>query len=268
MKRNTSLLLLLVLCFLSIVYPGEGSAGTLQDVKRRGKLIAGVKTEYPPLGFLDNKGVHKGFDIDIARTLARELFGNEEAVEFVPVMPENQIDFLISGKVDLIVAMGITEERKRRVDFSSPYFISAQAILVGEESKITKYQDLAGRQVATVRGSKGDMAIAELVPTAQRIKFDHPSEAVKALVEHRVEAYVEDYISLYNLVQKNRGLRIASLEPFSPAPHSLGLRKGDKEWVNFVNSTLEKMKKSGEYEKLLDKWFGAEARVLWRLFKK
>jgi len=83
MKRNTSLLLLFVFCFLFLVYSGEGSAGTLQDVKRRGKLIAGVKTEYPPLGFLDGKGIHKGLDIDIARGLAKELLGSEEAVEFV-----------------------------------------------------------------------------------------------------------------------------------------------------------------------------------------
>jgi putative glutamine transport system substrate-binding protein len=122
-------------------------------------------------------------------------------------------------------------------------------------------------QVATIRGSKGDIAIGELVPTAQGIKVEHPSEAVQALKEHRVEAFVEDYISLYNLLQKNRGLRIAGLEPFSPGPHSLGVRKGDKEWLNFTNATLEKMKKSGEYEKLLDKWFGLEAGVLWRLFK-
>jgi polar amino acid transport system substrate-binding protein len=268
MKRNTSLLLLLVFCFLSLVYFGKGIAGTLQDVRRRGKLIAGVKAEYPPLGFLDNKGVNKGFDVDIARALAKELFGNEEAVEFVSVMPETQIPLLISRKIDIIVGIGMTEERKRKIDFSIPYFISGQSILVRENSKITKYQDLAGKQVGTIRGSKGDNAIGELVPTAQRIKFEHPSEAIKALTEHRVEAFVEDYVSLYNLLQRNRGLRIASLEPFLPAPHSLGVRKGDKEWLNFVNATLEKMKKTGEYEKLLDKWFGVEARALWRLFKK
>jgi len=268
MKRNTSLLLLVVFCFLSLVYSGEGNAGTLQDVKRRGKLIAGVKTEYPPLGFLDSKGVNKGFDIDIAKAIAKELFGNEEAVEFVPVMPENQIDFLTSRKIDIIVGIGISEERKRKVDFSTRYLVSGQLILVREDSKTSKYQDLAGKQVATVRGSKGDMAIAELVPTAQRIKFEHPSEAVQALIEHRVEAYVEDYVSLYHLAQTNRGIRIAELEPFSPAPHSLGVRKGDKEWLNFINATLEKMHKTGEYEKLLEKWFGVQARVLRRLFEK
>ncbi len=268
MKRSASLLLLLVFCFLSLVNFGEGIAGTLQDVRRRGKLIAGVKTEYPPLGFLDNKGINKGFDVDIAKTLAKELFGKEGAVEFVPVVPENQIALLTSGKIDIIVGIGTSEERKREIDFSIPYFISGQSILVRGDSKITKYQDLAGKQVGTIQGSKGDSAIGELVPTARRIKFEHPSEAVKALTEHRVEAFVEDYISLYNLLQRNRGLRIAGLQPFSPAPHGLGVREGDKEWLNFINAALEKMKKTGEYEKLLDKWFGVEAKVLWRLFKK
>jgi len=141
-------------------------------------------------------------------------------------MPENQIDFLTSRKIDIIVGMGITEERKRKVDFSTPYFISGQSILVRGDSKISKYQDLAGKQIATVQGSKGDTAISELVPTAQKIRFEHPSEALQALAEHRVEAYVEDYISLYNLAQKTRGIRIAELEPFSPAPHSLGGGKG------------------------------------------
>jgi polar amino acid transport system substrate-binding protein len=268
MKRNASLFLLLVFCFLSLVYSGEGIAGTLQDITRRGKLVAGVKTEYPPLGFLDKDGVNKGFDIDIAGTLAKELFGKEGAIEFVPVTPENQITLLTSRKIDIIVGVGTTEERKKKIDFSNPYFVSGQSILVRENSKITKYQDLAGKQVGTIRGSRGDSAIGKLVPTAQRIRFEHPSEGVQALTEHRVEAFVEDYVSLYDLLQKHRGLRIAGLQPFSSAPHCLGVRDEDKEWLNFINATLEKMKKTGEYEKLLDKWFGVEARVLWRLFKK
>lgn len=268
MKKNMSLLLLLVFCLLSLVCSGKGIAGTLQDVKKRGELIVGVKTEYPPLAFLDNKGVHKGFNIDVARAFAKELFGNEEAVEFVAVTPENQMVLLTSGKVDMIVAVGRTDERNKQIDFSTPYFISGQSILVRGDSKITKYQDLAGKRVGTIRGSRGDQAIRELVPTAQRIEFQHPSEAIQALKERRVEAFVEDYVSLYSLVLKNRGIRIASLEPFSPAPYSIGVREGDKEWLNFIDSTLEKMKKTGEYQKLLDKWFGVEARVLWRLFKK
>jgi len=268
MKRSTSLLLLLVFCFVSLVYSAQGIAGTLQDVKRRGKLIAGVKTDYPPLGFLDKKGVNKGFDIDIAKAISKELFGNEEAIQFVPVTSGNRIAFLTSRKIDIIVAtFTITEERKREVDFSSPYFITGQLILVRGDSKITKYEDLAGRKVATIRGSTGDIAIEELVPTAERVKFEGNFEALHALKEHRVEAFVQDFVLLFDLLQKNPGLKMANLQPFRPARYGLAVRKGDKEWLDFINSTLVKMKESGEYEKLLKKWFGLEAEALWRLFK-
>ena len=269
MKRSTSLFLLLVFGFLFLVLSREGIAGTLQDVKRRGKLIVGVKTDYPPFGFLDKKGVNKGFDIDIAKALAKELFGNEGAIQFVPVTSGNRIAFLNSRKIDIIVAtFTITKEREKLVDFSAPYFITAQLILVREDSKITKYEDLAGKRVATIRGSTGDIAIRELVPTAERVKFEGNFEALQALKERRVEAFVQDFILLFNLLQKNRGLKMASLQPFRPARYGLAVRKGDKEWVDFVNTTLQKMKETGEYEKLLEKWFGLEAKALWRLFKK
>jgi polar amino acid transport system substrate-binding protein len=268
MKRNTFHLLLLFFSLLALVSSGEGVAGTLQDVKARGKLIVGVKTDYPPLGFLDKKGVNKGFDIDIAKALSKELLGNEGAVEFVPVTSENRILFLTSGKVDVIVAtLTITEERTRDVDFSIPYFITAQMILTRSDSKITKYQDLAGKKVATIRGSTGDIAIGELVPTAERVKFERNSEALQALRERRVEAFVQDFVLLYALMQKTRGLRMAGLQPFRPGRYGLAVRKGDKEWLDFINTTLTKMKETGEHGKLLGKWFGPEARVLWRVFE-
>jgi polar amino acid transport system substrate-binding protein len=106
MKTKAFLSLSLFIGLISLFPFGEGVAGTLQDVKARGKLIVGVKTDYPPLGFLDKKGVNKGFDIDIAKALSKELFGNEDAVEFVSVTSENRIPLLTSGKIDLIAATG------------------------------------------------------------------------------------------------------------------------------------------------------------------
>jgi len=268
MKANTFPVLFVFLGLLSLFPLGEGVAGTLQDIKARGKLIVGVKTDYPPLGFLDKKGVNKGFDIDIAKALSKELFGKENSVEFVSVTSEDRIAFLSSGKVDVIVAtLTITEERKRDVDFSIPYFITAQMILVRADSKIAKYQDLAGKKVATILGSTGDIAIGELIPTAERIKFERNFEALQALKERRVEAFVQDFVLLHALVQKTRGVKMAGLQPFRPGRYGLAVRKGDKEWLDFINATFAKMKETGEYEKLLDKWFGLEARVLWRLFE-
>lgn len=83
-----------------------------------------------------------------------------------------------------------------------------------------------------------------------------------------MEAFVQDFILLFNLLQKNRGLKMASLQPFRPARYGLGVRKGDKEWLDFINSTLTKMMESGEYEGLLERWFGLEAKALRRLFRK
>jgi ABC-type amino acid transport substrate-binding protein len=257
-----------VLVFLSLFRFGDGVAGTLQNVKARGKLIVGVKTDFPPFGFLDKKGVNTGLDIDIAKALSKELFGHEKAVEFVTVTSENRISFLTSGRVDLLAAtLTITEERKKQVDFSIPYFITGETILVRADSNITKYQDLAGKKVATVRGSIGDSAIGEMVPDAERIKFERNVEALEALKNGRVEAFVQDFVLLYALLQKNRGLKMAGATPFRPGHYGLAVRKGDEEWLDLINATLTKMKETGEFDKLLDRWFGPVAGVLRRLFE-
>jgi polar amino acid transport system substrate-binding protein len=267
-KANTFLVSLLFLGLVSLFPFGDGVAGTLHDIKARGKLIVGVKTDYPPLGFLDEKGVNKGLDIDIARALSKELFGNEDAVEFVSVTSENRIPLLTSKKIDLIAAtLTITEQRRNDVDFSIPYFITAQTMLVRADSKITRYEDLAGKKVATIRGSTGDIAIAELIPDAQRIIFEGNFEALQALKEYRVEAFVQDFVLLYKLLEKNRRLKMASLQLFRPGRYGLAVRKGDTEWINFINARLIKMKETGEYGRLLDKWFDPVAKLLWMLIE-
>jgi ABC-type amino acid transport substrate-binding protein len=269
MKGNTFRLALLVLGLLVLASSSSGIAGTLQDVKNRGKLIAGVKTDFPPFGFLDQKGAHKGFDIDLAKAISKELLGNEETVEFIPVTTGNRIAFLTSKKIDMIAAtMSITEERMKEVDFSTPYFMSGQMILVRGDNKITKYQDLEGKKVATIQGSIGDIAIGQMVPKVVCVRFEHNFEALQALKERQVEAFVQDYVLLSNLLQESPGLKIAGLKPFRPTPYSLGVRKGDKEWLDFINSTLAMISKTGESEQLLDKWFGQEAKALLRSFKK
>src|SRR5512135_1945256 len=123
MKANTFPVLLFLVGLLSLFLFGDGAAGTLQDVKTRGKLIAGVKTDFPPFGFLDKNGNYQGFDIDIAKALSKELLGNEKAIEFVAVTSGNRIPILKSKKIDVVVAtMSITEEREKEVDFTVPYF--------------------------------------------------------------------------------------------------------------------------------------------------
>ena len=266
MRIRKEMTLLAVLGMLSLIFLGEGKAGTLQDIKARGKLLAGVNTDFPPFGFVDEKGVNKGFDVDMAKAIAKELFAKEDAVEFVAVTSGNRIAFLTTNKIDIILAsMTITEERKKVIDYSIPYFMSGHLILVQKDSTITKYQDLAGKKVATTQGSTGDIVIGELVPTAERIKFQHNSESLQALKDRRVDAFVQDDVLLIDLQKRNPDLKIVGWPPFRPAPYGLGVRKGDKEWHDFVDATITKLKKSGEYQKLWDKWFGEAKAVLLKL---
>jgi len=263
MQGKTVLVLLISLCVLFLISYGEGIGATLQDIKARGKLIVGVKTDFPPFGFMDETGTHKGFDIDLAKVLGRELFGNEEAVEFIAVTTEDRISILNSRKVDILAAtMTINEERKKVVDFSSPYFISGQLILVPKKSKILRYQDLAGKRVATILGSIGDTAIGKLVPTAMRLQLEGTAQALQALKDGRVEAFVQDDVLLIEIEKRNSELKIADWKPFEPASYGLAVRKGDREWLEFINATLSKMKASGEYKKLLEKWFGKARSLL------
>lgn len=259
---------LVVFCALSLVCLEDGIAGSLQDVKARGRLIAGVRTDLPPFGYVDNKGLSKGFDIDIAQSLAKGLLGKDDAVEFVPVTSGNGIGFLNEKKIDVLLGgMIITESPQGAIDLSIPYFESGHLILARDESTITRYQDLAGKTVATILGSTGDSAIKELVPQAKRIVFKRHSDALKALKDGQVDAFVDVTRTVIHFQKLNPKFKIAGLQSFAPVSYGLGVRKGDKEWLDFVNATLTKMKQTGQYQRLSEKWF-AEAMALLLGFEK
>src|SRR5216117_3062996 len=108
---------------------------TLEIAKKRGKLIAGVKTDFPPFGTIDAAGKNVGFDVDVAHRFARALFNDENQVELVAVTSGNRIPFLQSGKIDIIIAtVTITDERREVVAFSEPYFLSGSLLLVPRAS--------------------------------------------------------------------------------------------------------------------------------------
>jgi len=262
MGKIKLLLILAVLCILSLTYLGEGIAGTLRDVKARGRLIAGVRTDLPPFGFVDNKDVNKGFDIDIIQALAKELFGKGDAVEFIPITLTNGIGFLNAKKIDVLLGGEvITKLHKEVIDYSIPYFISGYLILAQDDSTITKYQDLRGKNVATIQEGTADSVIEELVPQANRVIFKGYSEAMRALKERRVDAFVDTARTVIHFQRRNVGLKIAGFQPFGSVSYGIGIRKGDEEWLGFVNATLTKMKETGQYQKLSEKWF-AEAMAL------
>ena len=124
---------------------------TLDVVKKRGTLVAGIKTDYPPFGYIDEKGNNAGFDIEIAKYIANEL---GVGLELRTVTSGNRIPMLQSNTVDLLLAsITITRERWSAVDFSVPYIVIGTKFLVKKGSGIKGYPDLAGKTVAYTQGT-------------------------------------------------------------------------------------------------------------------
>jgi len=254
--------ILLIAFLIGIYVSGQWDAHalngeTLHEIKERGKLIAGIPADEPPFGFLEGKTTLKGINIDIAKFLAKEVFGKEDKVEFLPVKAEGRLDLLTSGKVDILLTpLSITEERKKRIDFSVPYFVSGHLIVVEQDSKVSTYRGLAGKNVGTIQGTMGDTIIREVAPMATRIEFKCNSGALKALKERKVDALVQLDVCAFYAEEKDRSLKVISLQPIHPSLLALGFRKGDKEWLDLADITLLKMMATGDYRKLLGKWFG------------
>jgi ABC-type amino acid transport substrate-binding protein len=249
------------LATLCLASPGQGSMGTLGQIKARGELRVGVTTASPPFGFIGEHGENKGFDVDIAKWLAKELFGNAAAVRFIPVTPHNEIDLLNAGKVDILADAAITAERREEVAFSVPYFVTGHLILVRSNGKPISYRDLSGKKVATVAGSTSDSVVG--TSGATDVRFTTIAEAVRALREARVDAVVAKDEILFKVEKEHPELIMANWQPFAVVRYGLAVRKGDDEWLSFTNDRLTTMKKTAEYRKLLEKWFGMVRALLY-----
>ena len=229
---------------------------TLEAVKKRGKLIAGVKSDFPPFGYVDPSGKNLGFDVDLAHLFAKALFDDENKVELVAVTSGNRIPFLQSGKIDIIIAtVTITDERRQVVEFSDPYFLSGSLLLVPKNSAVRGVEDLAGKTVAVIQGAIQDKDIEQLAPKANRVKFAKVSEAVLAVKGGRADAYAHDDILILTLLKENPDLKAVG-KPFIPRPYGIAVRKGDMEFIKWVNEQLARIKSDGTYDKLWKKYFG------------
>ena len=194
------LLIAAVVLVLVIVVSGISQARTLEDIKKAGKIVIGVKGDYPPWGVINKSNEFEGWEIDLCHKLAEDLFGDPNKVEFVAVTGGNRVPFLNSGKIDIIWAtMGITPKRQEVIAFSIPYFKSGVQLLTKKDSGIKQIEDLKGKTVITIKGTTGAQGLEKLIPEAKQIKFDKTSEALQALRDDRGVAFAQDDILLFKL---------------------------------------------------------------------
>ncbi|MFZ4859117.1 MAG: ABC transporter substrate-binding protein [Desulfuromonadaceae bacterium] len=256
MKKLAAIFFLLIAVAFSAKAFAAAPVDTLAEVKKKGVLVAGVKNLLPPFGSIDeNTGDITGYDIDFVYAIAKKL---GVKVELVKVTSESRITQLQSGEIDIIAAtMTRTPERAKEIDFSSSYFFTGQRFLARKGS-VKTLKGLEGKKIATVKGSTSELNLRKAAPTADVVLFERYPEALQALQEGKVTAMSTDEAILAGLLAKmpDKSKYEVSRLQLTVEPYGLGMRKGDRNFVDFVNSTLVEMEKSGEAKKIFQKWFG------------
>lgn len=229
---------------------------TLDKIKERQKLIVGVKYDSRPFGFLGENNLVEGYDIDVARALAKYILGNPNAVEFKQVTSSNRIFMLTSDAVDMVIAtMTINPKRLEVVDFSQPYYMAGQAIMIPQGSSIRTIKDLNDKKVIIVLGSTAEQNIRMLAPSATIQGFRTYNDAFSALKAGRGNAFTTDDSILYGLLATDKSFKILP-ERYTKEPYGIALKKGEQsESLRLtINDALEYMEKSGEMRQIRQKW--------------
>lgn len=249
---------------LTLLGAAQVYAGVLEAAKERGTLVVGVREDFPPLGYLDANGESTGFEVDLARFLARQLLGDERKLRLVPVRAGDRLTAILSGLADmLIAAVTATEDRAAVFALSEPYFVSGTLLLVPRNSSIRDFRDVPGKRVAVLEGSIQEGGLEPAVPEAIRVKFWSVAAAVAALQAGQVDAIAEDDILVLALAKQYPDLAAVG-KPFHPYPYAVAMSKGDGELREWVNEQLRRAKADGTYDQLWNRYFSDASAILLR----
>jgi len=243
--------------------PGAGATGIIGKAQNQKQLKFGVKADQPGLG-LQTGGQYEGFDIEIAKIVAKGLGLPETGIQFVTTVSANRELYIQNGTVDVVVATyTINDERKQKVNFAGPYYVAGQDLLVPVDSTITGPDQLAGKKVCSVTGSTPAKRMQTDYAQAQLQLFDAYSKCVEALASKSVDAVTTDDIILagYASQQQYAGKFKVVGKTFSTEPYGIAVKKDDTAGCNKINEILKAAAADGSYKAAWDKTLGASGKV-------
>ena len=253
-RPHTPRRLLIAFAMLALV-AGAAQAQTLDAIQKRGKMLAAINLSVPPFGTTDAQMEPAGYDVDVARMLAKDL---GVPLEIVPVTNESRIPTLLTGKADIVISvLQITPERAKSVMFSTPYGMHQSLVFAPAGTKIATLADLSGTRVGVARGSVYAVILAQAnIPNVQIIQFGDDSATVNALVAGQVDA-IGTVSFLANELQKRYPDRHFERKlTLQDNIYAAGIRRGDSDFLRWVNTSIFIHSHDGQLSKLYEKWMG------------
>jgi polar amino acid transport system substrate-binding protein len=232
----------------------QASAQTVDEIISRGTINIGVLVDLPPYGILNDKQEPDGYDIEVAKLLGSYL---GVKVNLVQLTSPNRIPFLVTNKVDLIVAtFGITPERAKTVLFSIPYSAIENVVFGIKGKEITKLEDLKGLRVGVPRGSVQDVLLTKSLGTAVKMsRFDDDPSTYQALLAGQVDAIAETGLTGDQFYAQHPEGNVERKFVLLQQPNGITMRKDQWSLHQWVNTFVYFTKNDGELNALYEKWF-------------
>ncbi|MFE0643733.1 glutamate ABC transporter substrate-binding protein [Streptomyces sp. NPDC058877] len=255
-KASAAAAAAVVLALTATACGGGSDSGSNGD-----KITVGIKFDQPGLGLKTPDGTYAGFDVDVARYVAKELGYSEDKINFKQAPSAERENLIKNGDVKFVVASySINDKRKKEVDFAGPYFLAHQDLLVrSDDNSITKVEDLNSKKLCSVSGSTSAQNVKDkLAPQADLQQLGGYSECLTGLENKAVDALTTDdsILAGYASQKEHAGkFKLAGLR-MSDEKYGIGLKKGDEELRGKINEALKKMVSDGTWEKLVQTHFG------------
>lgn len=255
-----------VAVFLTACGSSESGVNSIERIKNAGVVKIGVFGDKPPFGYVDEKGANQGYDIILAKRIARELLGDENKVEFVLVEAANRVEFLKSNKVDIILAnFTQTPERAEQVDFALPYMKVALGVAVPKDSEIKSVEDLKDKTLILNKGTTADAYFTKNHADIKTLKFDQNTETFAALMDKRGDALAHDNTLLFAWVKERPDYKVVIKELGNQDVIAPAVKKGDKELKEFIDNLIISLAAEQFFHKAYDEslkaHFGADIKA-------
>lgn len=254
MKKIISFLILSVALFAQSSNIWENS--TLNKIIQKGELRVGLEPGYMPFEMRSKEGKIIGFDVDLAQLMAKSM---GVKLTIVPTSFDGILGSLVADKFDIIISgITVTQERNLKVNFSDAYMSLGQTMLVNSEHANKSWGDLdkKGIVIVTKLGQTSEIVARKRFKNASIRTFDTESDAVQEVLNKKADAFIYDKPYNYIFMLNKGGQGLVHLDKESTyEPIGWAIKKGDPDFLNWLNNFIKQIKGDGRYDLIYNKWF-------------